>query len=136
MKKVQLLILTMFLISVTPLLVSAGDFDGSAPLLCAVVETFDCAENSDCQQGTAHSIDIPQFLRVNFKTKTIVGDRVGEKTRSAKIDNMEYLNKRLILQGTQNGRGWSIVITETGNMTITASDDQVGFVVFGACTSQ
>jgi hypothetical protein len=136
MGRVKLMTALMLCLIFIPAPIMAGDFDGSTPLLCAVVETFDCAENNDCQQGTAHSIDIPQFLRVNFKTKTIVGDRVGEKTRSAKIDNMEYLNKRLILQGAQNGRGWSIVITETGNMTVTASDDQVGFVVFGACTSQ
>ena len=50
---------------------------------------------------------------------------------------MEHLNGRLILQGTQNGKGWSMVITEaTGNMTVTASNDKVGFVVFGACTPQ
>ncbi len=42
---------------------------------------------------------------------------------------------RLILQGTQEGMGWSMVIMEsTGKMTLTASGGEVGFVVFGACT--
>lgn len=137
MKKLNMLILTVFIICFMPFLVSADNFDGSAPLLCAVVETFECGENSDCQQGTAQSINIPQFLRINFKTKIISGNRVGGEERTTKIENMEHTDGKLILQGTQNGKGWSIVITEiTGNMTLSASDDRVGFVVFGACTSQ
>ena len=137
MKKLNMLILTVFLICVMPFLVSAGNFDGSAPLLCAVVETFECGENGDCQQGTAQSINIPRFLRINFKTKIISGNRVGGEVLTTKIENMERSDGKLILQGTQNGKGWSMVITETtGNMTLSASDDRIGFVVFGACTSQ
>jgi hypothetical protein len=50
---------------------------------------------------------------------------------------MEHSNGRLILQGTQTGKGWSMVITEaTGKMTLTASGEEVGFIVFGACTPQ
>jgi hypothetical protein len=41
----------------------------------------------------------------------------------------------MILQGIEDGRGWSIIISEdTGKMTATASQDDVGFVIFGACT--
>jgi hypothetical protein len=47
---------------------------------------------------------------------------------------MERMDGKLILQGVQNGKAWSMVITEaTGKMTLTASDDQAGFVIFGAC---
>ncbi len=137
MKKLKLLIPTMVLICVTPLLISAGNLDGSVPLLCAVVETFECSENGDCQQGTAQSINFPQFLKINFKTKIISGNRVGGEERTTKIENMEHSNGKLILQGTQNGKGWSMVITEAiGKMTVTASDEEVGFIVFGACTPQ
>jgi hypothetical protein len=104
-------------------LISAGNLDGSVPLLCAVVETFECSENGDCQQGTAQSINFPQFLKINFKTKIISGNRVGGEERTTKIENMEHSNGKLILQGTQNGKGWSMVITEAiGKMTVTASD--------------
>ena len=41
----------------------------------------------------------------------------------------------LILQGAQNGRGWSITITEaSGEAVATVSDPVSGFVLFGACT--
>jgi len=137
MKKALLFILAIFLVCIAPLLAEAGGFDGSAPLLCAAVETFDCVENGDCQQGTPQSINFPQFLKINFKTKIISGGQVDGKERTSKIKNMEHSEGRLILQGTQNGKGWSIVITETtGNMTLSASDNKVGFVVFGGCTPQ
>ena len=136
MKKSQLLILPLFLICITPLIAFAGDFDGSVPLICAVIETIECGEDGKCQNGTADSINIPQFLKINFKTKTISGKR-GEEKKTTKIENMERSDGKLILQGTQTRKGWSMVIDETtGKMAITASGDQVGFVVFGACTPQ
>ena len=53
---------------------------------------------------------------------------------TTEIENMERSDGKLVLQGTQNNKGWSMLINEaTGKMTITATDDQVGFMVFGAC---
>lgn len=50
---------------------------------------------------------------------------------------MESMDGRLILQGSQNGRGWSLVISETsGKMNVAAADDGAVFVVFGGCTPQ
>jgi len=48
---------------------------------------------------------------------------------------MVHVEGKLILQGVQEGKAWSMVITDdTDKMTLTAADDQEGFVVFGACT--
>ena len=50
------------------------------------------------------------------------------------IKNRQQIEGMLILQGAENGRGWSMTIDEkSGEMTLTVSGDQVGFVVFGAC---
>ncbi len=135
MKKWHGLILTLFLVGLTPLLVSAGDFDGSVPLICTVIETIECGENGKCQNGTADSINIPQFLKVNFKSKTITGKKAEGEVRTTKIEITERSDGKLILQGTQTSKGWSMVIDEAnGKMVLTASGDQVGFIVFGACT--
>lgn len=133
MKKILiLLILGIFWL---PLQSMAGDFDASKPLICAVIETFDCAPGADCQRGTAESISMPQFLRVNFEEKTISSTPESGSIRTTKIRNMERLNGKLILQGIQNGRAWSMVINEAnGKVTLSASDAQAGFVIFGACT--
>jgi len=41
----------------------------------------------------------------------------------------------VLLSGMQNGRRWSLALTEaTGYLVVTVAGDQVAFVVFGACT--
>lgn len=137
MNKARMIILTVLFIVITVGQACAGDFDGSKPLVCAVIETFECGPTGECLPGTAEDIGIPQFLKTNFKKKTISGTLKSGEVRTTTIKNMERSNGNLILQGVQNGKGWSVVIIEaTGKMTVTASDGQVGFVVFGACTPQ
>jgi hypothetical protein len=43
----------------------------------------------------------------------------------------------LILQGVENGKGWTLSINETtGKMVLTVSGDEEGFVAFGVCTQR
>ena len=108
----------------------AADFDGSMPLLCASIETAECNAGADCSEGTVEHINVPQFLRINFQQQEISGPK-----RTTKIQNMAQVEGKVILQGVESGLGWSMAITqETGKMALTASGDQIGFVVFGACT--
>ena len=81
MKKMRPMMLIVFFICTMPFLGFAGSFDGSAPLLCAVVETFECDDIENCQQGTAQDIDIPQFLNIDFKKKMISGKQGKESYR-------------------------------------------------------
>ncbi|MBW2194690.1 MAG: hypothetical protein JRF37_03705 [Deltaproteobacteria bacterium] len=121
-------------ICITPCLVSAGDFDGSAPLICIAVETHECASGEDCLGGTPWDIGMPRFLKIDFKKKTISGRGEGGDVRTTKIKKMEHLDGRVILHGVQRGLGWNMAIAErTGNMTLTATGDEIGFVVFGEC---
>jgi hypothetical protein len=137
MKKTKLLILALLLANCLPAQVVAGDFDGSKALICVPLETFECEPGQECDRGTAQSIDIPQFLKVDFKKKVITGTKQDGTQRTAKIEDKNRMDGALMLQGVQNGRGWSMEITEaTGKMTLTASGDQIGFVVFGACIAQ
>jgi len=134
MNKIKLMGLALLCIIVTPLSIAAADFDGSKPLLCATIETFECGSDIECQRGTAQSINLPQFLKIDFKEKKISGIRESGEVLTTEIENMERSDGKLVLQGTQNNKGWSMLINEaTGKMTITVSDDQVGFMVFGAC---
>ena len=137
MRKFKLIGLLLLTVCILPFSALAADFDGSKPLLCAVIETFECGPSSQCQRGTAESIDIPQFLKINFKEKMISSTPESGPVRTTKIQNMERIDGKLILQGVQNGKAWSMVISEaTGKVTLSASDDQAGFLVFGACTPQ
>lgn len=115
--------------------VSAAGFDGSKPLLCASIETFDCASGGDCLKGTAESMNVPQFIRLDFKAKVARATRPDGEERTSKIGSMTQNDGALILQGVQGGLGWSMAIAQDGGkMALTAAGEQVGFVIFGACT--
>ena len=135
MKETRLFVLIFICISMMPALVVAGEFDGSKPLICALIETYECGVGEECQRGLPGNIDVPQFLKLDFKNKKISGTTEDGESRTVSIESMTSLEGNLILQGVQNGRAWSMVINEsTGKCIISASDDTAGFIVFGACT--
>ena len=105
--------------------------DGVKPLICASVQAVNCEPGEDCERGLPESIGAPQFLRIDFAKKEIVGP-----LRTTTIRSTETSDAQIILQGVELGMGWTIVLDrETGKMTMTLTGRGEGFVVFGACTS-
>ena len=50
-------------------------------------------------------------------------------------ESVERTNGKIIMQGAQAERGWTLVVSEdTGKMSETISADGEGFVIFGVCT--
>jgi len=115
----------------------AADFDGSEPILCASLDVLECVDGRDCDMVTAESVDAPQFITVDLKNKELKLDRSGHP-RSAQLRNLESLNGRLVLQGigVESGLGWTFSVDEgTGKFVLSASGDEVAFIIFGACTA-
>jgi len=120
----------------------AGDFDGSKELICSIMDIVECGPGGKCQQVTAEDVGIPNFLKINFKNKKISATHADGSKRSTDIENFETIDGKVIIQGAEDGiegvrdgLGWSLALAEeTGKMVITASGDEVGFVIFGACT--
>jgi hypothetical protein len=109
--------------------------DGSGPLLCAINTIMECDGTGQCQRLTAlQHPDFPSFLRVNVSERQITdGQRSGRKTE---IRSAARIDGRLILQGGENGRGWSATIAEdTGRMAAGVVADDFSFALFGACTT-
>ncbi len=121
---------------------AAEDFDGSKELVCACMRVIECGPDGNCVEVSAEEVGIPDFLRINFVKKTISAPQWGKSQNPAKIENLERIDGKLILQGAEDGIrdvrdgvGWSMAISEeTGKMVLTGSGDQFGLVVFGACT--
>jgi hypothetical protein len=131
--RINLGLLVMAVICVGPDQIALAKFDGSVPLLCAPIEVVDCEFGGKCFTGNAESVDLPQFVKVNFKEKVLTA--VDDPSRTTPIAYTERNNGRLIMHGGQNGRGWTILISEeTGKLSATISEEGVGFIVFGACT--
>ena len=141
MNKIKLLGLIGLSIFISSLTVRAGDFDGSRPLLFSVISAMECTPDSGCRAVTIDSVDLPRFLKIDFKNKTIGPVSESDVRPDSVIERMERVDGKLILQGAEDGYesvrdglGWTIAISEgTGRVVMTASGDQVAFVVFGAC---
>ena len=117
------------------LCVQAGDFDGSKPLICAVLNTVACPRNDAVAKGDAESVNLPQFFHIDFAKKLITGKGPDGDVRTTKIDKITHEDGQLILQGVQKGKAWSAVIDEkTGKTVIVGAANDIGIVVFGACT--
>ena len=134
-----LIIMFMGMISVSAL---AGNFDGSQDLICSIMDIVECGPGGKCQEVVAEEVGIPLFLKINFKGKKISATHASGDKRSSQIENFEKIDGKVIIQGAEDGMegvrdgmGYSIAIAEqTGKMVITASGDEVGFVIFGVCT--
>ena len=81
----------------------------------------------------AEITQVPHFIRVDARKKTLSGERAGVEETTA-IDQFVNDQGLLILQGVEQGRGWTMLISEaTGRMSMTITASEAGFVMFGAC---
>lgn len=134
MRTLQALGMLLVLVLV-PGTLTATPYDGSAPLLCAVITVLECAPTGECHRETAAGVNIPQFVTVNVPQKVLRA--ADDSGRTSAITSREHFNGSMILQGAQGGRGWSVAISEaTGTMSASVVEEGVGFVIFGACTQR
>ena len=114
---------------------SSAAIDGKADLLCSVVAAHHCSLGEACEPGLAGGLNLPDFIRVQPGKKRAVGIQAGEERPGVDIGSITRAAGRTILHGNQEGRGWSMVVDhDTGHMTLSVSGEEIGFVVFGACT--
>jgi len=99
---------------------------------CALNSSYDCYPGEGCEEWSIDGMALPRFVNIDFKNKTITSlDK--EIKRNSKIASVERLEHMVVLHGTEL-RGWTIAYGEdTGNLTLSASGDGEGFVVFGTC---
>jgi hypothetical protein len=134
MRRIIMVIFMLGTATALPLPVVADGFNVSEPMLCAVLDARECnAEVRECTSGGAEMINLPHFLRIDLKSKTISSQK-GETQRVTPIDSTQDLNGNLILRGVQNDKTWQIVISgQIGRMALTAGTPTASYVVFGAC---
>jgi hypothetical protein len=114
---------------------ATGPFDGSKPLVCTADDTVECSDGGSCSAGDAEDIGLPALIRIDPKAKQVVGLSGQRATETATVTSLRHEEGRLIVQGGQAGRGFSIVVDSAGQVTMTVSGSGVGFVVFGECAA-
>jgi hypothetical protein len=108
----------------------AGPYDGSRPFLCAVATVMECDGSGQCERHINDASSVPTFIRIDVGAQTVTaGPNRRTTLRATRLDG------QLILQGGENGRGWSATIEEeTGRMAAAIVDNDHIFSIFGGCT--
>lgn len=114
----------------------AGELDGSSNVVCATTDVVGCVDGPGCLQGHARTFELPEFMFIDFQQKVVRATRESGHKEVSPIKNLEQTGTQLILQGVENGHGWTISIDQkNGRMTTIASGQDLGFIIFGACTA-
>jgi hypothetical protein len=117
-----------------PLTVQAADFDGSAPMICALFDLQSCAPDQGCQHESAVEVNLPNVVAIDATAKTVSGRRPNDgKNDVTKIDTVQRSDLGLILQGVDGRRSWTAVIDPEGDLTVASAGLDAGFVIFGQC---
>ena len=112
----------------------AADFDGSKKLLCVPTDATECSGAGECNRVTVEEMNIPKWITVDFKKKELSGTDSDGEAETTAIENVRVAEGRTVLQGSENGRGWSVTINQvTGDMTAAIAGEGTGFVLFGVC---
>jgi hypothetical protein len=83
---------------------------------------------------TVAEIELPEIVRVDFAARALTS---ADRQRTSPISGIEVLDPVLVLQGHQNGRGWTMVIERaTGHLSATVTDAEGMFVLAGGCTAE
>lgn len=136
-KLLNIVVFAAFMSALTPIVAFGGDFDGSRPLLCAAIFSTECnAETQKCKSGAPWNINFPVFSEIDFKNKSISTVDAYKNERETRIESIDHLpDGRLSLQGDDGVYAWSMLISEeTGSATLSAAGEEIGFIIFGACT--
>lgn len=122
----------------------AADFDGKSDLLCTGTEVYECDAANTCLLLSLEETRDIRHLKVDMHKKTVVLDGI-QSNFSSKIDRVETIDGKLVLQGIEDGRpernddggGWTMSIDATyGNMVFTQAGSSYAFVGFGNCVAK
>lgn len=113
----------------------ADDVTGKDPILCAVVEVNFCTTVDSCEQGPPWYWNVPDFLEIDFGGKEIRTTAASGQNRRTPIRSLTREEGGIVLQGLENGRAFSLFVTEkTGELTFSVAAPGQGGVAFGTCT--
>ncbi len=127
------------LISVCTLAAStaiADSITNADRLLCSTSRVVACFEGGECTEVLPWELNIPQFVVIDTKKKTISTTKASNENRSTPIRTLQRDGGVVIFQGIEQGRAFGVVIDEeSGLLTGSVARDGMSVSVFGACTN-
>jgi hypothetical protein len=126
--------LSLLTIALAAPLARAEGIDATKPVQCALAQAAECDPMAQCSPVTPEQIELPGAWRVDFAAKQLVST---DGQRTSPISAVDALDAVVVLQGHQNGRGWTMVIERaTGHLAASIADLEGVFVLAGGCTAE
>lgn len=115
----------------------ATTYEGTQPFSCSPSEVVSCTPGGGCEKETAETINLPPLLTFDVAQKKITGTRPSGEPLATTIDNVRQIEDDLALQGVQGRIAWTVTVgRSSGEMTLAAMGDGIGYIAFGACHPQ
>ena len=113
----------------------ADPLTGVNRFVCAASQVQICLEGDTCYSASPWELDVPEFVVIDLKKKSISTTKSSGDDRSTTFNNSVRSEGNIFLQGLEAGRAFSFVIDEaTGYMSVAVARDGMVVSVFGACT--
>jgi len=100
--------------------------------LCSITDVVECDENGTIGAPNLDGREQPTFFRVDSDQKEVTllapASRRGEIT---KIDSVQEGKGQCVFSGVEDGRAWSLVISDKGHVTLSVTTDGATWSVFG-----
>ncbi len=112
----------------------AGDLTGTSRFLCSVVNVGRC-DVDGCWEDTPDGALIPQFVIIDLGAKLLSTTAASGQNRSTPIESVRRDGGLIVLQGLENGRAFSFVISEkSGSASVAIAREELVLAVSAACT--
>ncbi len=119
---------------VAPVLL-AENVEKSDRIVCATTTAVLCVENGDCFRVMPDEIDLPRFILIDTKKRTLSTTKLSDRPRNTEVDRLSRAGGRILMQGMEDGRAYSLSIEDDiGLLTGAMAKDGVTLSVFGDCT--
>jgi hypothetical protein len=105
-------------------LAQADKLEGMDEMICSAVQVQTCIENYTCYSAAPTELDVPDFVVIDTKKKTISTNKTISENGSTRFFSVEKSTGLIYL-----------IDAATSRMTVSIARDGISVSVFGACTS-
>jgi hypothetical protein len=114
---------------------SADDLRGADRLLCSTLQASVCVPDEGCATVPASALNIPQFINVDVRGKTLSTTAASGENRRTPLSSVERRDGLLVMHGYEHGRAFTLLVPElSGQATFASASEDRSVVVFAACT--
>jgi len=114
--------------------VSADNLAGVTEMVCSTARAQICFETGECFALAPWELNIPDFVVIDTKKKTIRTTKSSAQNRSTAFTRVEIDDRSITLQGVDVGAFSLVIDVVTGRLTGAIARDGMSVSVFGACT--